>query len=113
MGVDTSGAPESIEVAYEALSARGTLSLVGVTPKGSTISIDPMPLHYGRTLQGSFGGSVEVDRDLPKLIDLITSMNGSLDSLIGDIYQLSEINVAIEKFRQGTSSGRSLIDLSL
>jgi len=111
--VDTSGAPESIEVAYKALSARGTLSLVGVTPKGSTISIDPMPLHYGRTLRGSFGGSVEVDRDLPKLIELITSMNGSLDSLIGDTYQLSEINVAIEKFRQGTSSGRILIDLSL
>lgn len=112
MAVDTSGSASSIELAYHALSKNGILSLVGVSPQGSKISIDPMPLHYGRSIRGSFGGSVDVDRDLPELINLVESIDGSLQSLIGETFPLARINDAIKKFRDGVNPGRCLIDFA-
>jgi Zn-dependent alcohol dehydrogenase len=107
--VDTTGMPRLIELAYESLSSSGVLSLVGVSPKGEKISIDPMPLHYGRRIIGSFGGSVDVDRDLPQLINLLSEHTNYFKNLAGEQFRLVDINKAISLFRQGSNQGRILL----
>ena len=107
--VDTTGMPRLIELAYESLSSSGVLSLVGVSPKGEKISIDPMPLHYGRRIIGSFGGSVDVDRDLPRLINLLSEHTSYFKNLVGEQFRLVDINKAISLFRKGSNQGRILL----
>lgn len=111
--IDTTGNARVIEMAYELLSKKGVLCLVGVTPEGEKIEIDPMPLHYGRKIIGSFGGQAVPQEDIPKILELIESDETWFKEVIGESYLLDEVNDAVELLKMGRNAGRILISFSV
>jgi Zn-dependent alcohol dehydrogenase len=107
--IDTTGNVKIIERAYQLLSKGGTICLVGVTSSGSKISIDPMPLHYGQKIIGSFGGQAVPEEDIPEIINLIESDPIWFQNSIGERFELDAINEAIETLREGKNTGKILI----
>ena len=110
--IDTTGNTALIELGFEALTQTGTMILVGVTPFGHKISIDPMPLHYGKTIYGSFGGNAIPEIDIPKIQSLIDTNLEYFSRYKFKKFKLEEINLAIDELRSTPKFSRALIEFS-
>jgi Zn-dependent alcohol dehydrogenase len=104
--IDTTGNAKVIESAYELLNSQGVLCLVGVTPAGNKILIDPMPLHYGRKIQGSYGGGVLPIKDIPSILKLMGDSGLEPWKVSSQHFSLSQINEAIAGLRSGEIIGK-------
>ncbi len=111
--IDTTGNPKIIELAFNLTGSQGRTILVGVPKKGDDISIYSLPLHFGKKITGSHGGNSRPAVDIPRYIRLYESGELLLDEMITEVFKLSEINIAIEKMRNGKIIGRTLIDMNL
>jgi S-(hydroxymethyl)glutathione dehydrogenase/alcohol dehydrogenase len=111
--IDTTGDVMIIERAYECLSQIGQMVLLGVTPAGQKIEIDPMPLHFGKVLTGSFGGNAIPDFDIPIIQELVFSDLAHFEKYVFKRFQLDEINMAIEELNNNPKFSRALIDFSV
>lgn len=92
--VDTTGLQHVITAAFAALSVRGTLSVVGVSPAGTRIDLDPWSFLSGRSVAGNMEGDVVPSTFLPFLIDLYRQGRFPFDKLVtvcGGIESLSGI----------------------
>jgi S-(hydroxymethyl)glutathione dehydrogenase/alcohol dehydrogenase len=107
--IDNTGQPAIIEMGYELTKPRGRVVLVGVPRKGKTINIYSLPLHFGKTIQGSHGGEAVPHEDIPRYQKLLDAGRIQLKPLITDRFALDEINTAIGKMRDGAISGRCLV----
>tara|TARA_A100001388_G_scaffold274576_1_gene258430 strand:+ start:769 stop:1809 length:1041 start_codon:yes stop_codon:yes gene_type:complete len=108
--IDNTGKPEIIEKGYELINSKGRLVLVGVPKLGSNINIFSLPLHFGKTITGSFGGETHPERDIPRYMNLLLEGKLSLDGIITERFSLNEINTAISRMRSGKTIGRVMID---
>ena len=106
--IDNTGNKKMIEFSYKILNNNGTLVLVGVPHYKKKISINTLPLHMGKKLKGSHGGGVNPNKDIVKILKLI---NGklNLNNLIGKVYNLSNINKAINNMRNGREKLKPII----
>ena len=110
--VDNTGLSPVIELAYELTAPQGRTILVGVPKAGSRVSIDTMPLHFGKILTGSHGGQAEPGRDIPHCLDLFARGKLKLQEMITDTFTLNDINAAVDGLRSGKIAGRALIEIS-
>ncbi len=108
--VDNTGIPKIIEMGYKLTHSNGRIILVGVPRKGEEINIFSLPLHFGKTIVGSHGGECQPNKDIPQLARLVEKGILSLDCILGDSYTLEDINDAIAKIRDGSISGRVIIE---
>jgi S-(hydroxymethyl)glutathione dehydrogenase/alcohol dehydrogenase len=97
------GTEPTIQQAWAAAGPRGTVVVVGIMPKGSTLTIDPWQFFSEKTLKGSFLGSASVRTDVPRLVDLYAAGELHLDALIGRRIGLAELPEAFERLRAGDS----------
>jgi S-(hydroxymethyl)glutathione dehydrogenase/alcohol dehydrogenase len=109
VAIDNTGNVRVIEMAYRLTGPRGRTVLVGVPPKGQTASISTLPLHFEKTITGSFGGSARPDIDIPRYVRLCEQGKVDLKSCIGTRYPLEQVNRAIEDMRTGALAGRAMI----
>jgi len=104
-GVDYSfevvGNQKTIEQALLATHRGGTCVVVGVSPAGTRISVDPSLLLQQRVLTGSSFGAGHQRTDVPMLIDLYMSGKYKLDELITRRVPLRELNEAFDLMVQG------------
>ena len=56
--------------------------VVGLPPKGSTLTIDTWGFINEKTIRGCFLGSARIDEDIPQLVDLYASGDLLLDELV-------------------------------
>lgn len=105
------GRPREIELSYQSLNKDGVLALIGVTPVGQKISLDPMPLHYGQKIVGVYGGGSEPNLDIPKILDLLGKNKMLIKNLNHEILSLSQINQGIEFVKNALVSGRVVIKM--
>ena len=108
--VDNTGVSKIIEKGYQLINQKGRLILVGVPKIGDNINIFSLPLHFGKTITGSFGGGSNPEFDIPRYINLLINKKISFKGLITERYCLNDINKAIERIRSGKTVGRVLID---
>ena len=101
--IDGTGNPKVIETAYQMTSREGRCVLFGVIPFDKTISINTLPLHFGKVLTGSEGGQSQPHIDIPRYLDMMDQMLFSLDGFISHTSSLEEINTSIHKMRSGES----------
>ncbi|HYD03375.1 MAG TPA: zinc-binding dehydrogenase [Alphaproteobacteria bacterium] len=99
--IDTTGIKPVMELSYELTNNKGRTILVGVPKVGDKISIDTMPLHFGKKLTGSHGGDSEPSIDIPKLIGLHKAGRLNIDKMITHTFTLDQINEALEMVRSG------------
>ena len=100
--IEAAGSTRTIELGFSLIKARsGALLFASHPPAGQHISIDPHQLITGKKINGSWGGGIAPDIDIPKLAQLFTEANVPLAALMTDKFSLSEINVAIDRFYEG------------
>ncbi len=108
--IDNTGQPAIIECCYDLTAAKGRTILVGVPRHGRKATIYTLPLHFDKKITGSHGGDAKPDIDIPNYIKLVkcNKLNG-LGLLKGEVYDLADINLAIDHMRTGVSAARVLI----
>jgi S-(hydroxymethyl)glutathione dehydrogenase/alcohol dehydrogenase len=109
--IDNTGQPAIIEIGYAITKPQGRVALVGVPRKGNNISINSLPLHFGKGLAGSHGGEAIPNLDIPRYHNLFQANRIKLRELVTEILPLDAINSAIENMRSGQTSGRCLIKM--
>ena len=78
---------------------------------GNNINIFSLPLHFGKSISGSFGGECKPDKDIPRYMELCKQGVWNMKGLISQRFKLDEINVAIDSMRKGKTAGRVIIEL--
>ena len=101
VAVETTGLNSVKELAYELTAPQGKTVFVGVTKAGEKVSIDSTPLHFGKSLVTSYGGSSNPSKDIPRLIQLQQIGKINLDGMITQEYPLEKINEAFEHVMSG------------
>ncbi|HET7340166.1 MAG TPA: Zn-dependent alcohol dehydrogenase [Methylomirabilota bacterium] len=95
------GTQRTIEQAVLSTHRGGMAVVVGVSPAGTRLSLDPGLFLQQRTLTGtSFGGGHQ-RTDVPMLIDLYMDGRYKLDELITRRLPLGELNHAFDLLQQG------------
>lgn len=110
--IDNTGKPGVIEAGYRLTHGRGRVVLVGVPAQGEQARIATLPLHFGKSLTGSHGGEAVPQEDIPRYNSLYKAGRIRLKELLTNRCRLDDINDAIAGMRNGSVSGRVLIDLS-
>jgi len=95
------GTEPTIQQAWEAAGPRGTVVVVGIMPKGSTLTIDPWQFFSEKILKGSFLGSANVRVDVPRLVDLYATGELRLDELVSGKIALEDLPEALDRLRAG------------
>jgi S-(hydroxymethyl)glutathione dehydrogenase/alcohol dehydrogenase len=95
------GREETIREAWEAVRPGGTAVVVGLPPKGSTLTIDTWGFINEKTLKGCFLGSARIGEDIPRLADLVTSGDLRLDEMVSDRVELTDLPAAFDRLRKG------------
>jgi S-(hydroxymethyl)glutathione dehydrogenase/alcohol dehydrogenase len=113
-----------VDVAFEA-SSRGAVieqAHLSVRTDGGTCivmshpahddnpRIDPLEMHRGRRIRGSWGGESRPDRDIPRFAQLYLDGRLPLDRLVGDRYPLDRVNDALDDLEAGKVV-RALLDI--
>ena len=109
--IENTGLPEMIKLAYDLVKNTGKVVLVGVPRKGAETSLFTLPMHFGKKLIGSEGGSTEPDRDIPKYAKLVESGKLKYNELISSVRTLDQVNDAIDDMISGNETGRILLKL--
>ena len=95
------GTQKTIEQAVLATHRGGTCVVVGVSPAGTRISLDPSLFLQQRILTGSSFGGGHQRTDVPMLIDLYMSGKYKLNELISRRLPLEELNEGFDLMLQG------------
>jgi len=95
------GTQQTIEQALLSTHRGGTCVVVGVSPAGTRISVDPGLLLQQRVLTGSSFGAGHQRTDVPMLIDLYMAGKYRLDELITRRVPLSDLNLAFDLMLKG------------
>ena len=80
--IEGTGSPEVIEKAYELTSEQGTCVLFGVMRFDQKVSLNTLPLHFGRTLTGSEGGQSQPHLDIPRYLRMMDDGAFNLDDFV-------------------------------
>jgi len=97
--LDTTGRQEVMSAGYAALSTRGRLGLVGVSPAGTRIDVDPWTILGGRSIEGNMEGDVVPDVFIPYLIELHRQGRFPFDRMITEYQGIAQLNDAITAAR--------------
>ena len=95
------GTQRTIEQALLSTHRGGMAVVIGISPAGTRLSIDPMLLVQQRILTGSSFGAGHQLTDVPMLIDLFMDGKYRLRELISRRLPLGEINHAFDLLQQG------------
>ena len=106
--IETSGAREMIELAYDLAQPCGRAILVGVPRVDDPASIPTLPLHFGMIFTGSRGGSTDPEVDIPILIKAAETGIFPIQEIPVTVFTLSEVNKAFDALRSG-EPGRMVI----
>lgn len=101
--IDTTGNIKLIEFGYEATSNNGIFTMVGIPEKNKKPNFKTLPLHFGKSINGSYGGSINPSNDIEKYLEIINNRKIDIKEQIGKTFSLDDINIAIENFRKKSS----------
>src|SRR4030095_3343498 len=95
------GTQRTIEQAVLSTHRGGTTVVVGVSPAGTRLSLDPTLFLQQRVLTGSSFGAGHQRTDVPMLIDLFMDGKYKLRELISRSVALEDVNHAYDLLLQG------------
>ena len=75
--------------------------MLGLPPKGTSLTIDTWGFINEKTLKGCFLGSARIQEDVPRLVDLYAEGKLLLDELVSDRIELAGLPEAFERLRAG------------
>ena len=99
--IEAIGGAPTIEQAFLSVHRGGTVVVIGVSPDGTKIQIDPQLLLQERILTGTSFGSSRQKVDLPMIVDLFMDGRYKLRELISRQVPLDELNQAYDALQKG------------
>jgi len=109
--IESAGKKETMEMAFKSVRDKeGLCVVVGNLSYGQTIQIDPFDLIKGKRIIGTWGGETFPDRDMPMYADWVISGKIDMKKMICRVYELRDINNAIDYMEQH-AVGRVLIGM--
>ncbi len=100
--IDGTGNPGVIETAYDLARLRGgRCVLFGVLPHDKKISINTLPLHFGRTFTGSEGGQSRPLADIPRILGQLAAAGTDWRGFITHRGVLADVNDLMDNMRSG------------
>ena len=110
--IDSTGNVEMLEMAYKLTRTDGVTMLISGPKAGYNVSLNPEPLHFGRTVMGFQVITESRPHDqIPRYIKLANAGKLKLKELITNSASLDDINTVVEKMRNGEQTGRCIIQL--
>jgi S-(hydroxymethyl)glutathione dehydrogenase / alcohol dehydrogenase len=92
------GRPELMVQAFDMTRKQGTVTLVGMPPVGSTLTLPAIQAVFsGKRLAGSVVGGAQILRDFPRFIRLAESGQLDLGSMVSERIALADVNHGIEQ----------------
>lgn len=107
--IEAVGRVESIEQGFAMTRRGGTVTVVGLVPGGSSVTIPTDDLFYERRLQGSVMGSNDFKRDVPRYLEMYRSGALNLGDMVTERISLDGINEGFAAMEAGKHP-RILID---
>lgn len=98
---DVTGQPSVIEQAWRVTGAKGRVILVGVMAHDRQFSFHTLPLHFGKVLTGSEGGSSRPQEDIPRFWRMIRDGRFDPRAMVSHRCTLANVNEAIATMRSG------------
>jgi S-(hydroxymethyl)glutathione dehydrogenase/alcohol dehydrogenase len=99
--IEAIGGARTIEQAFHSVHRGGTCVVIGVSPTGTRVTIDPGMLLEERVLTGSSFGGARQRVDLPMLIDLFMEGKLKIRELISREVELEDLNEAYAALMRG------------
>src|SRR5450631_4485642 len=113
LAVESSGLPDVMEQAVNAVRAQGGRAVViGNARYGASLSLDPAVFNQGKSLLGTWGGDSVPDRDYGRFGRLLACGRFPVRDLLSKPYALAQADQALRDLAAGLV-GRPLIDMSL
>jgi len=106
---DVTGNPTVIEQAWKFTGPTGRLVLVGVMRHDQQLSLNTLPLHYGKVLTGTEGGSSQPHLDIPRYLRMIRDSRFDPRGMVSHRGSLADINSLIATMRSGEATHTLLI----
>lgn len=96
--IETSGSRAGSEFSYKAAkTAGGRVIFAGNLPHRQPIEIDPFDLLLGKRVEGCGSDNCDPEADYPQIMKLLGENGELFESIfLGDIYEFSELNVALQ-----------------
>jgi len=95
------GNPRTIEQAWELIRPGGTVVVVGLAPKGSTVSLPAFDFISEKNIRGCFYGSSRFHADVPLILDRIQAGRMRIDGMVSHSVPLDELEAAFSRLRNG------------
>jgi len=99
--IDGTGNPHVIEKAYALTSDSGRCVIFGVMPSDKKLSINTLPLHFGKVLTGSHGGESQPAADIPRLVRMMRDKCFDPAGFVSHRIPFEQINDGIARMRSG------------
>jgi S-(hydroxymethyl)glutathione dehydrogenase / alcohol dehydrogenase len=99
--IDGTGNPEVVQKAFALAGAKGRCVLFGVMAHDRMLSINTLPLHFGKVLTGSEGGGSEPASDIPRYLRMMRDGRFDPGGFVSHRIQLDQINEGIARMRSG------------
>jgi S-(hydroxymethyl)glutathione dehydrogenase/alcohol dehydrogenase len=101
-GFEVVSTAKTIELAFKMTARRGTCTIVGVSPEGARISLNPnIFTMMEKRLIGSYYGSTRPRIDMPRLVELYLEKKIKIDELISRTFSLEQVNEAYDLLKHG------------
>lgn len=95
--VEAGGRTDTIEQAFRSVRKNGGRCVFASHPAaGEVVRLDPFDLISGKRIEGSWGGEVYPDRDVPRLVERYLAGDLPLDAFLSRGYTLDSINQALD-----------------
>lgn len=99
--VDGTGLPAVLEKAYPLAAASGRVVIFGVMAHDRKLSLNTLPLHFGKQLTGSHGGSSRPAEDIPRYLRMMRDGRFDPRGMVSHRIPLEQVNDGIAKMRSG------------
>lgn len=99
--VDGTGQPAVIEQAFALAGPRGRCVGVGVMHHERKITLNTLPLHFGKILTGSQGGDSRPAEDIPRYLRMMRDQRFDPRGFVSHRLPLEQINDGIDRMRSG------------
>jgi S-(hydroxymethyl)glutathione dehydrogenase/alcohol dehydrogenase len=99
--IDGTGQPAVLEKAFALTGSSGRCVLFGVMPYDRKLSLNTLPLHFGKVLTGSHGGDSRPAEDIPRYLRMMRDARFDPRDFISHRLKLASVNSAIAQMRAG------------
>ena len=99
--IDGTGIPAVLEKAFPVAGPQGRCVIFGVMRHDQKMSLNTLPLHFGKILTGSEGGGSKPALEIPKYLRMIHDGLFDPAGFISHRIALNEVNEGIAKMRSG------------